>query len=106
VKKIEHDFTKYCIFLDQYLCSSWNNIPINQSDLREKLTVYVKFMLTTRVRCFYTSVIHLSFPSYFRDKLGLGMRMGGKRISQSKTCSWINILVDNIPINQSDLREV
>jgi len=28
---------------------SWNNIPINQSDLRDKFTVYVKFSLTTRV---------------------------------------------------------
>jgi len=28
-------------------------IPINQSDLRDKFTVYVKFRLTTRVMCFY-----------------------------------------------------
>jgi len=27
--------------LDQHHCWFWNNIPANQSDLREKFTVYV-----------------------------------------------------------------
>jgi len=40
------------------LTPSWNNIPINQSDLRDKFTVYVKFRLATRVRCFYICAIH------------------------------------------------
>jgi len=34
-----------------------HNIPTNQSDLRDKFTVYVKFRLTSRVRCF--SVFHV-----------------------------------------------
>jgi len=42
-------------------------IPINQSDLRDKFTVYVKSRFTARVRCFYISVIQLSLPSFFRD---------------------------------------
>jgi len=36
-------------------CSSWNNIPINQSDLRDSFT--------TRPRGFYTILIH---PVWFR----------------------------------------
>jgi len=47
---------------------NWNNILINQSYLRDKFTDDVIFRLTTRVRCFYTRVIHLSFPSDFKDK--------------------------------------
>jgi len=30
-------------------------------------------MLTTRFRCFYISVIHLSFPTDFRDDLWVGL---------------------------------
>jgi len=41
----------------QRLCWSWNNIQINQSDLGDKFTIYVKFKLTTRVRWLYISVI-------------------------------------------------
>jgi len=29
----EPDFTKCNMFLDRHFCWSWNNIPINQSDL-------------------------------------------------------------------------
>jgi len=36
-----------------------HNIPTNQSDLRDKFTVYVKFRLTSRVRCF--SVFHVTY---------------------------------------------
>jgi len=41
----------------------------------------VKFRLTTRVRCFYISVIQLSLPSDFRENLtvpgfGLGIWLG------------------------------
>jgi len=63
----ECDSTNYNMLLDQHLCWFWNNISINQSG--DKFTVYVKFMLTTRDRCFYISVIHLSFPSDFKEKL-------------------------------------
>jgi len=38
-----HDFAKYHMFLDQHLCWSWINFPINQSDSRDK------FRLRTRV---------------------------------------------------------
>jgi len=37
--------------------------------MRDKFTVYVKFRLTTMVRCFYINVIHLSSPSDIRDNL-------------------------------------
>jgi len=46
---------------------------INQSNLRDKITVYVKWWLINRVMCFYISVIHLSFPSEFR---GMGRVIG------------------------------
>jgi len=50
------DFTKCNMFLDQYLCWSWNNIPINQSDFRDT------FMSNLCLQQgFYTSVIDLSF---------------------------------------------
>ncbi len=52
----------------------WNNIPINQSELRDNLTGNVKFSLTTR--CFYTLDIQSWFPSEFRDKLWLGLGLG------------------------------
>jgi len=44
------------MLLDQH------DVPIKLSDLRDlKFTMYVKFRLTIRVRCFYISVIHLLF---------------------------------------------
>jgi len=57
-----------------FLFLSWNNISINQSG---KFTVSVKFRLTIRVRCFYISVIHLPFPSDFRDNLWVGLGILG-----------------------------
>jgi len=57
------------------LCGSWNNIPINQSDLRDKFTIYIKFRLTT-------SVIPLSLFSDFRDNLRVELGLGvGKGLS-------------------------
>jgi len=34
----------------------------NHLDLMDKFKVYVEIRLTTRVKCFYTSVIHHHFP--------------------------------------------
>jgi len=51
-----------------------SNQSIRFEDL--KFTVYVKFRLTTRVRCFYISVIQLSFPSDFRDYFWVGLDIG------------------------------
>jgi len=65
----EHNFTKY-MFLDQHLLFwSWNSIPINQSNMRNNFTDYVKFKLTARVWCFYISVINISFPYDFRENV-------------------------------------
>jgi len=41
-----------------------------------QFAVFVKFRLTTRVRCFYISVIHLSFLSGFSDKLWVRLGIG------------------------------
>jgi len=41
---------KYCMFLDEHLCWSWNNIPINKF---KGLVYSLSTKLTTRVRCFY-----------------------------------------------------
>jgi len=62
-------FPKTDMFLDQHS---------NQIGLRDKFTVYVKFRLTARVRCFYISVILLSLPLDFKDMLwiGLDIRVG------------------------------
>ncbi len=57
----EPDFTKCDMFLDQHLCWPWNNIVINQSDLKNKFIIFVKFRLIIRVCCLYISVIHLLF---------------------------------------------
>ncbi len=73
----EHDFTKYNMFQDQQGCWSWNNITINQSELRYNFSGNICFWLTIRVRCFYTLVNLLSFPTDFRNKgLGLGVGIG------------------------------
>ncbi len=58
----EPDFTKCDMFLDQQLCLPWNNIVINQSDLKNKFIMFVKFRLIISVCCLYISVIHLLFP--------------------------------------------
>ncbi len=42
----EPDFTKYDMFLGQHLCWPWNNNVINQSDLKNKFIIFVKFRLT------------------------------------------------------------
>jgi len=57
-----------------------------------KFTVYVKFRLTTRVRCFYINVIHLSFSSDFRDQLWVGIGLNFQiRVPGSTTClTWQN----------------
>ncbi len=34
------------MLLDQHLCWPWNNIVINQSDLKNQFIVFVKFRLT------------------------------------------------------------
>ncbi len=73
---VERDFTKCNMFLDQHPCCSWNNIPINQSELRDKITGNVNCSLTTRVMCFYILVIQPSFPSDFRDELWVGLGLG------------------------------
>ncbi len=54
---------------------SWNNFPINQSDLRDTFTGNGH---TKRVSCFCTLDIQLSFPSDFWDKLlvGIGLALG------------------------------
>jgi len=49
---------------------------MNQSDLRDKFTLYVKFRLRTRVKYLNISVIHLSLPSDFREKLWVGLGLG------------------------------
>ncbi len=55
----EPDFTKCDMFLGQHLCWPWNNIVINQSDLKNKFFIFVKFTLTISVWCLYLSVINL-----------------------------------------------
>jgi len=52
------------------------NFPINQSDLRDKITVHVKFRLRTRAKYINISVINLSLPSDFREKLWVGLGLG------------------------------
>ncbi len=59
-RDVEPDFTKCYMFLDQHLCWPWNNIVINQSDLKNKFIIFVKFRLTISGCCLYISVIHLS----------------------------------------------
>jgi len=49
--------------------SCWNNIPINQSDLREKFAVYVKFRVTTSADWVLRHQCYSPFPSDFRDIL-------------------------------------
>ncbi len=71
----ERDFTKY-MFLDQHPCWSWNNIPINQSELKDNFSGNICFRLTIRVRCFYTLVNQLSFHTDFRNKLWVGLGLG------------------------------
>ncbi len=71
----ESDFTKYNIFLDQHSCWSWNNIPINQSELRDNFSGNICFRLMIRVRCFYTLVNQL-FHTDFRNKLWVGLGLG------------------------------
>jgi len=58
----ERDFTKYHMFLDQHL-------PINQSDLRDKFTVYVKFRLRTRVKDLNISVIQVMGRVRFKGRV-------------------------------------
>jgi len=54
----------------QYIClSCWNNIPINQSDLKEKFAVYVKFRVTTSADWVLRHQCYSPFPSDFRDIL-------------------------------------
>ncbi len=72
----ERDFTKYNMFLDQHPCWSWNNIPINQSELRDTFSGNICFRLMIRVRCFYTLVNQLSFHTNFRNKLWVGLGLG------------------------------
>jgi len=45
-----------------HLCWFWINFPINQSDQRDKFTVYVKFRLRTRVKYLKVSAIHRALP--------------------------------------------
>ncbi len=72
----ERDFTKYNMFLNKHPCWSWNNIPINQSELRVNFSGNISCSLTIRVRCFYTLVNQLSFPTDFRNKLWVGLGLG------------------------------
>jgi len=64
-------FTKY-IFVD----------PGTTFQSTNHILLFVKVRLATRVRLFYVSVIHQSFPFGFRDMLwvglclGVGMRLG------------------------------
>lgn len=44
--------------------------------MRDRFSVNVKFCLTTRVRGFYTILIHLSFPSDIRDNIWVGLCLG------------------------------
>ncbi len=66
------------MFLGQHLCWPWNNIVINQSYLKNKFIIFVKFRFTISVCFLYISVIHLSFPLIFRDYswLRLGLSVG------------------------------
>ncbi len=79
------------MFPDQHLCWSWNNIPINQSEFRDKFTGNVHFSLTTRVRCcFYTLAIQLSFRSDFRviTNMHFCSLYGHEQYSYQKTPLW------------------
>ncbi len=51
----EPNFTKCDMFLDQHLCWPWNNIVINQSDLKNTFQIFVKFRLIISF-CACTSV--------------------------------------------------
>ncbi len=72
----ECDFTKYNMFLDQHPCWPRNNIPINQSELRDNFSENICFSLTIRARCFYITVNQLQFPTDFRNTLWLGLGIG------------------------------
>jgi len=65
----EHDFTKYHMF---FVDPGSTFQPTNQISG----TVYVKFRLRTRMKYLKISVIHLSLPSEFREKLWVGLGLG------------------------------
>jgi len=73
-------YFKHCFktvnMISPSITCSWINFSINQSDLRDKFTVYVKFRLRTRVKYLNISVIHLSLPFDFREKLWVGLGLG------------------------------
>ncbi len=52
---------------------SWINILINQSELRDNFSENICLRHIIRVRCFYTFVNQLSFPTDFRNKLWVGL---------------------------------
>jgi len=71
----EPDFTKDNMFLDQHLCL---NIPIIQSNLRDKFTDYVKVRLTTVLlhQCYSPSFPFLFLGISYGYELGLGVGIG------------------------------
>jgi len=70
----------------QRLCWSWNNIQINQSDLGDKFTIYVKFKLTTRVRWLYISVIIPKIRvKWYVNKLWVGLGLSLRVRNRVKT---------------------
>ncbi len=79
--QVRHD-----MFLGQHLWS-WNNIVINQSDLKNKFIIFVKFRPTNQFCCLYISLIPLSFP------LILGLLVGKVRFrcKWSRLNCWINM---------------
>ncbi len=61
----ETDFTKCDMFLDQHPCWHWNNIAINQSDLKNKFIIFVKFRLIISVSCLcHSSIMSSDFKDY------------------------------------------
>lgn len=70
-----------------------------QSDLRDKLTIYIKFRLTTNVRWFYISVICLSFHSGFVDKLSVGFGLGvGIGLKLNFQTEMFHVMLDKITV--------
>jgi len=60
---------------------SWINIFVDPGSTFQPTnqisgTVYVKFRLKTRMKYLKISVIHLSLPSEFREKLWVGLGLG------------------------------
>ncbi len=60
----------------QHVPGSTSLLLTNQSESRDNFSGNICFRLKIRVRCFYTFVNQLSFPTDFRNKLWVGLGLG------------------------------